>query len=88
MLDMLYPQEAEKAVVMATTARKLSVHFKEIVTGMVLFVILSLPITDALVQRFMPIDDANYRLAVKAILFALLFFLGQYAYERTTAQST
>lgn len=80
MLDMLYPQEAEQAVVVATTVRKLSLHFKDILTGMVLFVVLSLPITDAFIQRFLPIEDANYRLAVKAVLFAIFFFLCQYAY--------
>lgn len=87
MLDMLYPEQAQQAVVVASTVRKLSVHFKEILTGMILFVVLSLPFTDALVAKLVTVEDANYRLAVKALLFGILFFLAQYAYEQQRAAS-
>lgn len=50
-------------------------NFKDIIIATALFVALSLPFADGLIARVVKIDDANYRLAAKAALFALLLFL-------------
>lgn len=50
-------------------------HFKDIIIATALFVALSLPLTDALIGKFIKIDDPNYRLAARAALFALVLFL-------------
>lgn len=50
-------------------------HFKDIILATALFVALSLPLTDTLIGKFIKIDDPNYRLAARAVLFALILFL-------------
>lgn len=54
---------------------KLWSHFKGIFIATALFIVVSLPLTDTLIAKVVTIDDPNYRLAAKAALFALLFFL-------------
>lgn len=50
-------------------------HFKDILLATGLFVALSLPFADSLIAKFVKVDDPNYRLAAKAIVFALLLFV-------------
>lgn len=68
-------RHAANAVHIVNDGVKVWSHFKDIVIATVLFVVLNLPIADRFIAKLVKVDDANYRLAAKAILFALLLFL-------------
>ena len=77
MLDALYPPETVKSIetYIQQGPRKIWTHFREIILATLLFFILSLPVVDTLLSKFVAFDNIYYRLACKAILFALLFFM-------------
>lgn len=69
--------------------RKVWHHFKDILVATVLFVLLSTPIADRLLQKVIKVNDANYLLAAKAVLFAfLLFLIYNFYLSRSSSKTT
>jgi len=80
MLDALYPEEKveriEKVIEqLPATSKRLWVSFREIVISTVLFLLLNLPFSDNMVSSLAKTENAYYRLAIKTVIFAVLFFV-------------
>ena len=56
------------------TTKTLVNGLSDVIVASALFFILSLPITDTLVQKIYPVNNCHAMIALKSILFALLFF--------------
>lgn len=67
--------ESVQAAEMLKDGSKVWKHFNDIIIATGLFVLLSLPFADGLIAKVVKIDDANYRLAAKAAVFALILFV-------------
>ena len=80
MLDALYPDEKvekiEKVIEhLPTTSKKLWVSFREIIISTVLFLVLNLPFSDNMVSNLTKTENVYYRLVIKTVVFAVLFFV-------------
>lgn len=80
MIDALYPtvtvEKIEKVIEhFPTQTKKVWVSFKEIIISTILFVIFSLPPVNDLIGKLARSENPTYRLGIKAILFAITFFV-------------
>ena len=58
-------------------------HFNDIIIATILFVVLSIPVSDRIIEKIVKIDNFYYRLAAKSVVFAiLLFFINNFALSR------
>lgn len=80
MFDALYP--SENVEFFQNVAQAVPVHsgkvwyaFKDIIVASILFMVLSLPFVDSFITKIFKSENFYYKLAIKSIIFALLFFI-------------
>ncbi len=71
-MDMLYPSDALKNLPQDT--EKAWFHFKDVIIATLLFILLSLPASDKLLEKVVKTDNFYYRIASKSLIFAVMFF--------------
>jgi hypothetical protein len=58
-------------------------NFNDVIIATILFVILNIPLSDRIVEKFVRIDNFYYRLGAKSLMFAiLLFFINNFDLSR------
>jgi len=78
-LDMLYPSNTSIAnsntVVNNQSKEKPAFRFKDIIVASFVFVLLNMPVTDRILERYIKTTNDYYRLSIKTILFFILLFV-------------
>ena len=73
LMDMIYPSPVIQNI--PTDTKKAWYHFKDIIIATILFFLLSLPITDQFLAKFVKSENFYYSLIAKSAIFAILFFI-------------
>ena len=61
-------------------------NFNDIIIATVLFIVLTIPLSDKIIEKFVRIDNFYYRLAAKSLVFAIiLFFINNFSLLRKSS---
>lgn len=73
--DSVVTDKERYTINMIFNKKKKGTHLKNILIASLLFLMLSLPIIDTLIEKYIKITHTYYKLGIKTLLFLLFYFV-------------